>query len=112
MPTRKSKRKQALVKPSGQPLDYGALVTAIEQTHQQAQRQAVQVVNVALTLRNWLIGYHVVEYEQHGSDRAKYGERLLETCRETCESGWEGGSRGAICFCSASSTCGIQLCNQ
>ncbi len=28
-------------------------------------------------MRNWLIGYHIFEYEQHGSDRAKYGERLL-----------------------------------
>jgi predicted nuclease of restriction endonuclease-like (RecB) superfamily len=60
------------------PLDYEALVTAIAQVHDQTQRQAVQAVNVALTLRNWLIGYHIVEYEQHGSDRAQYGERLLE----------------------------------
>ena len=39
---------------------------------------AVQAVNLALTLRNWLVGYHIVEYEQHGSDRAQYGERLLD----------------------------------
>jgi hypothetical protein len=38
----------------------------------------VQAINVALTLRNWLIGYHIVEYEQHSSDRAQYGERLLD----------------------------------
>jgi predicted nuclease of restriction endonuclease-like (RecB) superfamily len=60
------------------PLDYAALVAAIAQAHDQAQGQAVQAVNVALTLRNWLIGYHLVEYEQHGSDRAQYGERLLD----------------------------------
>ena len=60
------------------PLDYEALVTAIAQVHDQTQRQAVQAVNIALTLRNWLIGYHIVEYEQHGSDRARYGERLLD----------------------------------
>ncbi len=29
-------------------------------------------------MRNWLIGYYIVEYEQRGSDRARYGERLLE----------------------------------
>ena len=40
------------------PLDYDALVSAIAQVHDQTQRQAVQAVNVALTLRNWLIGYH------------------------------------------------------
>lgn len=26
-----------------------------------------------------MIGYHIVEYAQHGSDRAQYGERLLDT---------------------------------
>src|SRR5439155_2369149 len=60
-------------------MDYEALVAAITQAHGHAQRQAVQAVNLALTLRNWLIGYHIVEYQQHGSDRARYGERLLET---------------------------------
>jgi predicted nuclease of restriction endonuclease-like (RecB) superfamily len=58
--------------------DYEALVAAIAQAHDRAQRQAVQAVNLALTLRNWLIGYHIVEYEQRGSDRALYGERLLD----------------------------------
>jgi hypothetical protein len=40
--------------------DYAALVSAITQTHDRAQRQAAQAVNVALTLRNWLIGYYLV----------------------------------------------------
>lgn len=80
MAKRKTKHTRTLAKSAGSesPMDYGALVTAIEQAHQTAQRQGVQAVNVALTLRNWLIGYHIVEYEQHGSDRAKYGERLLD----------------------------------
>ena len=34
------------------------------------------------TLRNWLIGCYIVEYEQKGSDRAKYGERLLKRLEE------------------------------
>lgn len=59
-------------------LDYGTLVASIGQAQQTAQSRAVQAVNVALTLRNWLIGYHIYEYEQHGSDRAEYGERLLD----------------------------------
>ena len=54
------------------------MVAAIEGAHNHAQRQAVHAVNVALTLRNWLIGYYIFEYEQHGGDRAKYGERLLD----------------------------------
>ncbi|HMX30405.1 MAG TPA: DUF1016 N-terminal domain-containing protein, partial [Blastocatellia bacterium] len=74
------KAKQTSLKqqpPSG--LSYPSLVEAIAQAHATAQRQAAQTVNLTLTLRNWLIGYHIVEYEQQGQDRAEYGERLLET---------------------------------
>jgi hypothetical protein len=39
--------------------------------------QAAQAVNQALVLRNWLIGAHLVEFEQSGEDRASYGEQLL-----------------------------------
>jgi DUF1016 N-terminal domain len=77
---RQGKRRQVPVKPvdTAIPLDYESLLATITQTHDHAQRQAVQAVNTALTLRNWLIGYHIVEYEQHGRDRAQYGERLLD----------------------------------
>lgn len=43
------------------------------------QEQAAHAVNIALTTRNWLIGYNIVEFEQHGEDRAAYGEQLLKT---------------------------------
>lgn len=59
-------------------INYGSLVEAISQAHEQTQRQATQAVNIALTLRNWLVGYHIFEYQQNGQDRAKYGEKLLE----------------------------------
>jgi hypothetical protein len=35
--------------------------------------QAGRAVNVSLTLRNWLIGYHIAVYELSGADRARYG---------------------------------------
>ena len=40
-------------------------------------QQAVKAVNRALTLRNWLIGFYIVEFEQKGEDRSVYGDRLL-----------------------------------
>lgn len=40
--------------------------------------EAGKSVNYLLTLRNWLIGFYIVEFEQRGEDRAVYGERLLE----------------------------------
>ena len=39
--------------------------------------EANKSVKLLLTLRNWLIGYYIVEYEQKGSDKAKYGDKLL-----------------------------------
>jgi len=34
--------------------------------------------HVSLTLRNFVIGYHIVEYEQNGSDRATYGAKVID----------------------------------
>lgn len=34
------------------------------------------------TMRNWLIGYYIVEYAQHGKDRAEYGTQLLKKLEE------------------------------
>lgn len=33
-------------------------------------------------MRNWLIGYYIVEYEQNGKDRAEYGAKLLKKLEE------------------------------
>jgi len=43
------------------------------------KREANKSVNQLLTIRNWLIGYYIVVYEQEGDDRAKYGKRLIKT---------------------------------
>ena len=53
------------------------------QTHQTAQAGAIRAVNQLATLRNWLIGCYIVEYEQKGRDRAKYGDRLLKRLEES-----------------------------
>ncbi len=41
------------------------------------QAHAAKAVNISLTLRNWLIGCYIAEYELRGADRAAYGQRLL-----------------------------------
>ena len=64
--------------PVGQ-LDFTALVEAIRQAHEQCAGQAKRAVNVSLTMRNWVIGWYIREYEQNGTDRARYGTNLLET---------------------------------
>ncbi|WP_310994174.1 DUF1016 N-terminal domain-containing protein [Aequorivita marina] len=59
--------------------DFRQLLISIEQTHSHLQARAVNAVNQMLTIRNWLIGYYIVEFEQNGKDRAKYGERLMDS---------------------------------
>jgi predicted nuclease of restriction endonuclease-like (RecB) superfamily len=59
-------------------MKFESLVTTIEQTHQHFQLQAAKAVNVSLTIRNYLIGFYIVEFEQNGEDRASYGARLLD----------------------------------
>ena len=49
----------------------------IVQVQDVMQVQAAHAVNLSLTARNWLIGHYIVEYEQHGEDRAQYGAQLL-----------------------------------
>lgn len=58
-------------------LNFDALAQAIADTHRELAAQATRAVNLSLTLRNWLIGHHIAEYELAGSDRAVYGDRLL-----------------------------------
>ena len=55
------------------------LITTIEQIHTHLQASAVHAVNQSLTMRNWLIGYYIVEFEQDGADRAEYGVKLLQS---------------------------------
>lgn len=63
-------------------IDFKKLVSAIQQVHNQLFDQACRAVNTSLTLRNWLIGLYIREYEQHGTDRAQYGESLLDRLSE------------------------------
>src|ERR1700733_9627904 len=54
------------------------LTKTIQHIHSAFSRQAGRSVNMALTMRNWLIGFHIKEYEQKGLDRADYGFNLLD----------------------------------
>ena len=54
------------------------LVGRIQATSEALQQDALVVINRSVTTRAWLTGYYIVEYEQHGADRAKYGEGLLK----------------------------------
>lgn len=54
------------------------LADYVRTTHDFTQTTAIKAVNQFATLRNWLIGCYIVEYEQNGKDRAEYGSHLLQ----------------------------------
>jgi len=59
-------------------MNFESLVNHISAIQNTLQAQAAHSVNLALTSRNWLMGCYIVEFEQHGENRATYGEQLLK----------------------------------
>ena len=66
---------------AGEPevMDLPSLVRRIADIHYHLVERATKAVNVSLTLRNWLIGLCLQNYELEGKDRATYGDRLFST---------------------------------
>ena len=61
---------------------FNDLASIVQTTHDAAQSSAIKAINRMQTMRNWLIGYYIVEFEQHGKDRAEYGTQLLKKLEE------------------------------
>ena len=62
--------------------DFESLVKHIQHASKALQQDARLVINRNVTTRAWLAGFYIVEYEQHGNDRAKYGDKLLKRLAE------------------------------
>jgi predicted nuclease of restriction endonuclease-like (RecB) superfamily len=60
-------------------MNYSSLIKFITGTTVRLQENVAAVANQALVIRNWLVGAWLVEFEQSGKDRAKYGQKLLES---------------------------------
>jgi predicted nuclease of restriction endonuclease-like (RecB) superfamily len=58
-------------------MNINELITNINDINRFFSERAVKQVDTMFTLRNWLIGFYLIEYEQHGADRAEYGTKLL-----------------------------------
>ncbi len=63
-------------------MNFEQLVNQIRAIHDQLAAQTSKAVNLGLTLRNWIIGCHIQEFELKGEDRGQYGERLFENLAE------------------------------
>jgi len=62
------------------------LISSINDIHTSLQIKAIQSVSVNLTIRNYLIGYYIVEYEQNGNDRAEYGAKVIQKLADNLKS--------------------------
>ena len=58
-------------------MTFDNLIGSVKNIHGITSTYAKGAVNQLLTIRNWMIGYYIVEYEQQGKDRAEYGTNLL-----------------------------------
>lgn len=56
---------------------YEKLLTDIGLTIEIARQNSVSVINTELVKANWEFGRHIVQFEQHGQERAAYGSDLL-----------------------------------
>jgi len=56
---------------------YRDLLDRISKKYLAGQAQAVRSVNEIIVETNWQIGKYIVEYEQEGNPKAKYGAKLL-----------------------------------
>jgi hypothetical protein len=59
-------------------MNYTVLIHAIDTASARLQGKVAGVANQSLVLRNWLVNSWIIEFEQNGKDRAKYGAPLLE----------------------------------
>ena len=59
-------------------MNFSELKQGIQTLSDSFRQNAALAVNTHLTVRNWLIGFYIVEFEQNGEDRAKYGAKLLQ----------------------------------
>ncbi|MDL2244281.1 PDDEXK nuclease domain-containing protein [Parabacteroides sp. OttesenSCG-928-J18] len=80
--------------------NFDQLIDNVYQTHSALQENAKRAINQNLTIRNWLVGCYIVEYEQYGEDRAKYGDKLIEAMSKSIKAkGLKGFSPMALRTC-------------
>jgi len=59
-------------------MKFEQLIKDIENIQKELLNRTAVQVNTNLSIRNWMIGLYIVKFQQHGEDRANYGDRLFE----------------------------------
>ncbi|MBX2930861.1 MAG: hypothetical protein KF781_02810 [Chitinophagaceae bacterium] len=76
---------------------YSALINEIGTLLQKGREQIAHSVNTILVQTYWLIGQHIVEFEQEGKEKADYGSKLLDQlAKDLSERYGKGFSRSNV----------------
>ncbi len=73
----KTPARKAVLVPVGKPGALEGLLANLRSAIQEARQQALRAVDVIQVRTCWLVGRHLVEFEQGGAARAAYGRGLL-----------------------------------
>jgi predicted nuclease of restriction endonuclease-like (RecB) superfamily len=63
-------------------MNFRQLIDSINSIDNRFSQEANKAVNQLLTLRNWVIGHYIVEFELNGEERASYGANTLQKIAE------------------------------
>jgi hypothetical protein len=58
--------------------DYDAMLDRVVHLIDEARRASARSVNAIMTGTYWLIGHHIVEFEQFGKSKAEYGDEVID----------------------------------
>ena len=70
--------KKPIVKTDELDAQYQSIFGHVSSIIDAARRSAARSVNAVMTAAYWMIGQHIVEFEQSGEERAEYGTALVE----------------------------------
>jgi len=68
-------------------MNFQNLIKSVSEAHLALKTSAAKAINRLLTMRNWIIGYYIFEFEQNGEDRAKYGDKLIQRLADELQQG-------------------------
>ena len=79
--------------------DYEKLLLNVGETLEQGRRQAAYAINSAMVQTYWEIGRQIVEFEQHGNEKAEYGSDVLNRLsRDLTDRYGKGFSRSNVVY--------------
>jgi predicted nuclease of restriction endonuclease-like (RecB) superfamily len=78
-------------------IKYSKLISQIGSLLQKGKEQVTQSINASLVRTYWLIGRHIVEFEQGGKEKSDYGSKLLDQlAKDLSEKHGKGFSRSNV----------------